>query len=71
MMTVVATADSDDIYRSLRYVGEPAPPGAVDTLRTAVLERFVGGKTQGAHAFSDVIRFRWSRSFVEPWALAE
>jgi len=43
-----------------------APPGVMDVFRTAVIERSVGGSmSQGAHAFSDVIRLRWSRWFVD------
>jgi hypothetical protein len=53
---------SDDIHRFLRYVVvDAAPPGAMDVFRKAVIERFVGGAmARSAHAFSDVIRLRWS-----------
>ena len=58
---------SDNIYRYLRYVVDAPPPGVVDVLSAAVLERSVGGSmSQGAHTFSDVIRLRLSRWFAEP-----
>ena len=56
---------SDDIHRLLRYVAGAAPPGAMDVFHTAVPKRFVGiAMSQGAHAFSDVMRLRWSRWLV-------
>src|SRR5258706_6756103 len=57
---------SDDIHRPCRYVVDTGP--LVRWMFSArLIGRSVGGAvSQRAHASSDVIRFRWSRWFVEP-----
>src|SRR5882724_3739674 len=51
----------DIIHRPDRYTTDAARPEVLDIFRTVVIERSTrGAMSQGAHAFSDVIRLGWS-----------